>query len=179
MYCTISPLIFQNDSLLRLINSSVDNISALDTSSQRRIIQDYPYFVASYVILQLVSSLLGTVSNVLNICTFASMGFQDAVTIYLFALSVSDWGVSALLVVLSVCQFCWYDIGGVIGPYVTSVAVDFRSLSIIAGHAGEIFRIMSTLVTTCLVVTRLMCVMTPFHFRHVFTPATWGKVTTS
>ena len=83
---TISPLIFQNDSLLRLINSSVDNISALDTSSQRRIIQDYPYFVASYVILQLVSSLLGTVSNVLNICTFASMGFQDAVTIYLFAL---------------------------------------------------------------------------------------------
>ena len=47
--------------------------------------------------------------------------------------------------------------------------VDYRSLTIMIGHVGEVFRVMSTLITTCLAVTRSMCVIRPFHFRHVFT----------
>ena len=133
--------------------------------------QDVPegchHYIILFIVILAVPSVAGTVSNILNICTFISTRLRDSVSISLLALSVSDLGISGFAVVITACLACVF---GEI-QHADILGVDARSLIVMLGYAVEVFRIGSTLITCYVAVTRSMCVIRPHSFRHTFTPA--------
>ena len=111
-------------------------------------------------------SLIGTVSNILNICAFSRSGLQDSVTITFFALSISDLSISLSLLTICICAALSASDNKESSYYM----VDTLSLMRIVGMMLEPFIQMSIMFTCYLALTRSMCVVLPFKFKQIFTP---------
>ena len=120
------------------------------------------YFV---IILTAIPTILGVITNILNIWVFLRMRLQDSVTISFFALSISD-----LCIVVTLLVMCGCGVFMIIDIQNNFVAeVDPEGIAFIVGEFNEVFLLTSSLFTSYLAVTRCMCVVLPFRFKLYFT----------
>ena len=154
--------------------TDTDNLTALYMYYQRRLPCHSAVLaspgVLTYLGIKFVISVLGIVANMFNIRVFRTMGLRDStVTMTLCALSVSDLGGSIVTATAMILQIL-HNLKDHLADVLYEMYIDEVSLITIVNHVGEIFKTMSTMITTCLAVIRSMCVIKPFRFRRVFTP---------
>ncbi|KAH9493220.1 hypothetical protein Btru_020919 [Bulinus truncatus] len=109
-----------------------------------------------------VLSLAGAVSNMVNMVIFAKLGLKNSMSLGLFALSLTDFGVTSLQVAICcsyLVQLVYHDCPvdpWTLGGYLFS-------------WARYVAYLISCWITTALSVERCFCVVSPFTVRSVFT----------
>ncbi|CAG5124030.1 unnamed protein product [Candidula unifasciata] len=118
-----------------------------------------------FCVTWIIFSLLGIVSNVINIKTFIAMGLKDSVTVSFLALSVFDM----TYVVTVFCFSISSAFSLVETAYYKHFPIQPYGIYIFLASIAILVNVPNTLTTTFLAVARCMCVAKPLHFKHLFT----------
>ena len=143
---------------MKSLNHSSTEDEALLTTNQWR------WAVIALIVLVGAPSVLGVITNIINLFIFLRMGLRDSVTVTFFALSVSDLGTELGLVAISSLTALV-----IVDENMPGFSVEIGSLQEIVGITSETFFQMSTIFTCFLAVMRATCVVCPFMFKHYFT----------
>ncbi|GFO31919.1 chemosensory receptor c [Plakobranchus ocellatus] len=133
--------------------------------------------------IQACISMLGLITNVINIKIFLAMrAFDDGVTLTLLLLSVSDLCVCFVAAGISMSAFLhsqetkWLtqiifnaDSTGQSQTSGFFFPVEPTYIAIVGHHTFQIFNLITILLTIYLAVARCLCVMYPFKFRNIIT----------
>ena len=161
-----------SDSLNKTFDSSVNNDAVIDAPTIKNNLTRQIGIVVFITLLGL-TSILGIITNSINIRVFLKMKLKDSVTISLFTLACSDlmvsmttllWVVCALLVLLDAMLY------SLLLPFAT------MSMLVVLANVSEYFRLVSSLSTCFLAFLRTMCVVVPFRFKFWFTAKMSARV---
>lgn len=144
-----------------MINYTINNINLLGFIDESQ----YNIILLFFCVIWTVFSLLGIISNVINIKIFIAMRLNDSVTVSFLALSVFD----LTYVVTTLCFAISSAFSLVEKTYKTRFLIDPYAVYIYFGNIAVLVNVMNTLITTFLAVARCMCVAKPLYFRHSFT----------
>ena len=125
-----------------------------------------------FIVLISLPSLLGIITNAINIRVFLKMRLRDSVTISFFSLSCSDLMVSFTTCMWPIAQVLLL----VDANHNIDLPIDAISLMLLIGYISEYFRLVSQLCTCFLAVLRSMCVLFPFRFKFWFTAKMSARV---
>ncbi|CAL1546011.1 unnamed protein product, partial [Lymnaea stagnalis] len=136
----------------------------------------FTILIGMYTCLDMIMSVMGVVTNTVNIKTFVAMGADDGVTVAFLFLSSAEL----------VC--CLAALGQKIAMafWVTEMATDYRTwfdvspyaLNVFFGNIrGGLFSI-PVFITTYLAVAKCMCVVQPLAFRNMFSVSRTVRVMT-
>lgn len=125
----------------------------------------YAIIVIFCCLTWIVLSLLGIVSNVINIKTFVAMGLNDGVTVSFLALSVFD----LIFLIASFCQAASASFNVIETSSSILFPVDPFGVTIFFGNVMILINVTNVLSTTFIAVARCMCVAKPLHFKNSFT----------
>ena len=109
-------------------------------------------------------SVFGIVSNIINILVYKRIGFKESITVSLFALAVSDLGITSLQVYVSLCQNPNFRRSSDLGMFL-------YELSQLAGgiQRTNLVRV-SIWITVLTIVERCVCITLPMKVKQIFTP---------
>lgn len=119
----------------------------------------------SYSVVWTVLSLLGVLSNIINIRVFVAMGLSDGVTISFLALAIFD--LIYLIASLSLGTSVAFSVFEMRSS--TRFKIDAYGLSIFIAGVMILISQINVLTTTFLAVARCMCVAKPLQFKNTFT----------
>lgn len=127
--------------------------------------KQYVIILESSAVVWTVLSLLGVVSNVINIRIFVAMGVKDGVTVSFLALAIFDliYLITSLSLGISVI-FHIIEL-----QTTTRFPVQPYGILINIGAVMILVNITNVLATTFIAVARCMCVAMPLQFKNMFT----------
>lgn len=127
--------------------------------------EQYVSVMESYSVVWTVLSLLGVISNIINIRVFIAMGLGDGVTVSFLALAIFDltYLIASFSLGVSVA-FSVYEQRSTV-----RFRIDPYGLSIFFGSVMILINETNVLTTTFLAVARCMCVAKPLQFKNSFT----------
>lgn len=125
----------------------------------------YISVMESCAIVWTVLSVLGIISNIINIRTFIAMGLTDGITVSFLALAIFDltYLVCSLSLGISVAFSVFEQ------KSITRFQIDPYGISIFSGSVMILINETNVLTTTFLAVARCMCVAKPLQFKNTFT----------
>ncbi|CAG5127962.1 unnamed protein product [Candidula unifasciata] len=125
----------------------------------------YISVMESCAIVWTILSVLGIISNIINIRTFVAMGLTDGITVSFLALAIFDLSylVCSLSLGISVAFSVFEQ------KSLTRFMIDPYGISIFSGSVMILINETNVLTTTFLAVARCMCVAKPLQFKNTFT----------
>ncbi|KAH9488487.1 hypothetical protein Btru_062331 [Bulinus truncatus] len=111
-----------------------------------------------------VISVVGAVTNIINIIVFIKQGFNETVNITLLGLAVSDFGSLVTLIWMSVCFSPWFR---------QSLDIPFDAKDIqylTAGWPHVCFARITSWITAFITFERCLCIAQPLKVKQIITP---------
>nr|NP_001191513.1 chemosensory receptor A [Aplysia californica]ACL13286.1 chemosensory receptor A [Aplysia californica] len=120
--------------------------------------------VTNSVVICGLLSLLGVLTNVINIVVFAKQGFQDSMNISLMGLAVSD--LSSLVTMIWLSILCYKPLF-----YLSELPFDPRDIMYLTGSTTHsVFVKIATLITAFITFERCLCIAVPLKVKTIITP---------
>ncbi|KAH9493224.1 hypothetical protein Btru_020928 [Bulinus truncatus] len=142
------------NSQVRINSAETDDVIADDLLDLLRVTVIFPanFFLA----------FIGVVSNVINMVVQSRLGLNSSMTVGLFALSFTDFLVTSLQLIISVCY--------VLNKVYPDNVIDFWAVGVfVFSWVRYLCFFASGWITATISVERCFCVVSPFNVRRIFT----------